>query len=170
MCPPLARVDPGSGLPRSSVLESQLYHEQLGGKAGAHKLDGVALLSSSLSMVSLVLSVDKQQASSSLSWDPRSSRWRGRSPPSGYRSLSPWVCSGLGSKRMEGTNLEFPPPVPEGQKTPCLLQNQNRRASGAHSVHPSSHFGSRAVLGPSPEPLRQGQWEDGGSHCCFGVL
>lgn len=57
MCPPLARVDLGSGLPRSSVLESQLYHEQRAAKAGAHKLDGVALLSSSLSMVSLVLSV-----------------------------------------------------------------------------------------------------------------
>lgn len=54
-----------------------------------------------------------------------------------------------------------PSPAPEGQKTPCLLQNQNQRASGGFSEHPGGHFGSRAVLGPGPEPLRQGQWEDG---------
>lgn len=60
--PPLARVGLGqwSGLRFSSqsfgAVDIQVYHARLGGKAGSHRLDRVAFLSSSLSVVSLVLS------------------------------------------------------------------------------------------------------------------
>lgn len=66
--------------------------------------------------------------------------------------------------------LSHPPPVPECQKTPCLLQNQNQRASGALSVHPSAHFGCQAVLGPGQELLRQGPWEDSRSTAALVYL
>lgn len=55
-------MDLGSGRPAIQFLElccaveSQLYHAQVRGKAGAHELDGVTFLSSSLTMGSLVLS------------------------------------------------------------------------------------------------------------------
>lgn len=106
---------------------------------------------------------------SSLSWDPRSSRWRGRSPSSGYRSLSPWVCSGLGSKRMEGTNLEFPPQPPRVRRPPACFRTRTEGLLELTLSTPAA-TGSQAVLGPGPEPLRQGRWEDGGPHSCSGVL
>lgn len=108
-----------------------------------------------------VYAAEKQWASPHPLGIPVPSFWRGRSPPSGYRCLSPRDCSGLGSKRMEGKKIwNSPLASPQGSEDPLPASEPEPKGFWRSLRPPQWPLWISSCAGSSPEPLRQGQWED----------